>query len=424
MKHVIIGNGPAGVVAAETIRKADPQAVITLIGDEPEAPYSRMAIPYLLNNGIQEEGTYLRKGGGHFERLRIGLMHARVRALDTQARSLKLDDGGSVPYERLLIATGSHPVRPPIPGIDLPDVHPCWTLADARQIIAKSPAGTRVLQIGAGFIGCIIMESLAERGVRLTVVEMGDRMVPRMMTPSAGGLIKKWVEKQGVRVHTQTQVESIRAGSGPEAGTLVAKLGSGDELVANLVIASAGVRPNVGFLQGSGIECDIGVLVDETLQTNVPGVYAAGDVAEAMDFNTGKPLVNAIQPNAADQARVAALNMAGKRAVSQGTMAINVLDTLGLVSSSFGQWWGDIRGQSVEASDDERFKYISLQFLDDVLIGATSIGLTEHVGVLRGLIQTKTHLGEWKENLLRDPTRVMEAYLARAQDQAGWAMAG
>ncbi|MBS1173840.1 MAG: pyridine nucleotide-disulfide oxidoreductase family protein [Proteobacteria bacterium] len=154
------------------------------------------------------------------------------------------------------------------------------------------------------------------------------------------------------------------------------------------------------------------------MQTNDPAVFAAGDVAEGIEFSTGKRLVNAIQPNAADQARIAGLNMVGKTPTSQGAMAINVLDTLGLISSSFGAWEGVEGGQSVELVDEAQFRYLSLQFKDDLLIGATSIGLTEHVGVLRGLIQTRTRLGEWKDRLLRDPTRIKEAYLACASAQS------
>ncbi|MCU0920699.1 MAG: FAD-dependent oxidoreductase, partial [Burkholderiaceae bacterium] len=179
MKHLILGAGPAGVIAAETIRKHAPHDEILIVGDEPEAPYSRMAIPYLLVGRIGEPGTHLRHAGDHYQHLRIGLQRGRAVALDTAARSVKLDDGSSVGYDRLLIATGSSPATPPIPGIAGPGVHSCWTLADARAIQAKAQLGARVLQMGAGFIGCIILEALAARGVKLAVVEMGDRMVPR-----------------------------------------------------------------------------------------------------------------------------------------------------------------------------------------------------------------------------------------------------
>ena len=416
MKHVIIGNGPAGVVAAETLRKSDPGASITLIGDEPEPPYSRMALPYLMMGDIGEPGTHLRKDAGHFARLGIDVLSDRVDAVDAKERSVRLRSGGSLPYDRLLIASGAHAIRPDIAGIDLPGVHACWTMEDARRIIARAVPGSRVLQIGAGFIGCIIMEALKSRGVVLTVVEMGDRMVPRMMTPAAGAMIRRWCEREGVQVHVGTRVTAIRRAGGREA--LVATLDSGQEIEAETLIVAAGVRPNVDFLGGSGIVCENGVCVDATMQTNIPGVYAAGDVAAAIDFSTGVRGMNAIQPNAVEQARVAALNMAGRRVESHGNMALNVLDTLGLISSSFGQWSGVAGGQSVELVDEGAYRYLCLQFADDVLIGATAIGLTEGVGVLRGLVEGRVRLGPWKDRLLAEPLRFPDAYLARAQAAA------
>ncbi len=415
MNYVIIGNGPTGVIAAETLRKTDPTGNITMIGSEVEPPYSRMAIPYLLIGNIKEEGTHLRKGANHFAQMKINNVVGKVSRVDTAAKKITLESGASHSYDKLLIASGSHPVAPPIPGIDLPGIHPCWTLADARKIMAVAKPGARVLQMGAGFIGCIIMESLAARGVKLTVVEMGDRMVPRMMTEGAGKMIKQWCEKKGVAVHTGAKVNSIEKGAD---GALVANLSTGDKIAADLIISATGVKPNTAFLQGTDVKMAAGVLVNNNMQTNVADVYAAGDVAEAKDFSTDKTLVNAIQPNAADQARIAALNMAGKPTTSQGSLAINVLDTLGLISSSFGRWWGADGGQSVELKDNDNFKYMHLEFKDDVLVGATSVGLTQHVGVLRGLIQSQTKLGAWKDTLLKDPTRVMEAYLAQAQSQS------
>mgnify|MGYP001325808274 CR=1 FL=1 len=422
MKHLILGNGPAGVVAAETLRKAAPGDEILMVGHEDAPPYSRMAIPYLLEGNIDESGTWLRKAADHFERLRIGLRRGRAVALDTAKRTVLFDDGKFEGYDRLLIATGSHPVRPPIPGVDLPEVQTCWTLADARAIAARATPGARVLQLGAGFIGCIIMEALAKRGVELTVVEMGDRMVPRMMTPKAGGMIKRWVEQKGVRVLTSAGVQRIDRGGDGAAAPLTVTLSTGDRLPCELVIVAAGVAPNVGFLDETPVHVAKGVLVNDRMETSVPGIFAAGDVAEAPDLFTGAHLVAAIQPNAVDQARIAAINMARGEAAGDtrlnGVLAINVLDTLGLISSSFGQWWGEkpeAGGSGVELVDAARYRYLSLQFKDDVLIGATSIGLTEHVGALRGLIHGRVRLGEWKERLLRTPLAFVDAYVARSQ---------
>ena len=415
MHHVILGAGPAGVIAAETIRTHAPTDRITLVGDEAELPYSRMAIPYLLMGNIDERGTHLRKSDSHYADLRITQVHALAKRVDVVARTVQLDNGASLAFDRLLIATGSRPIRPNIPGIDTAGVHPCWTLDDARKIMALATKGARVLQMGAGFIGCIIMESLAARGVHLSVVEMGDRMVPRMMGPTAGGMIKDWCVSKGVEVHTGTRVEAIEAGA-----PLRVRLSNGQHVAADLVISATGVKPAIGFLENSGVTCLLGVLTDEHLQSNVPGIYAAGDCAEAFDKISGKTIVSAIQPNAAEQARVAALNMVGQRATLRGVTQINVLDTLGLISTSFGDWQGAPGGEQVELTDRKAARHLSLQFKDDVLVGCNSIGWTEHVGVMRGLVEGQVRLGAWKEVLKHDPTRLMQCYLASAQGQGAW----
>jgi NAD(P)H-nitrite reductase large subunit len=415
MHHVILGAGPAGVIAAETIRKHAPADRITLVGDEPEPPYSRMAIPYLLIGNVGESGTYLRKSPTHFTDLRIDLVRSRAKSVDVEQRCVALDDGQVLAFDKLLIATGSTPIRPRIRGIDIKGVHNCWTLEDARAIMALAVPGARVLQLGAGFIGCIIMEALAARGVQLSVVEMGDRMVPRMMGPTAGGMIRDWCETKGVKVYTGTKVESIEAGA-----PLKVRLSDGSHVPADLVISAAGVQPTIGFLENSGITCLLGVLTDEHLQTNVPGIYAAGDCAEAFDKVSGQTIVSAIQPNAAEQARVAALNMVGQAGVLKGVTQINVLDTLGLVSTSFGNWQGVPGGQQVELTDKAAGRHLSLQFKDDVMVGCNSVGWIEHVGVMRGLVEGQVHLGEWKDRLMHDPTRLMDAYLASAQAQGQW----
>ena len=222
MKHVILGAGPAGVIAAETLRKNAPNDEIVIIGDEPEAPYSRMAIPYLLVGRVPESGTHLRHDDQHYTKLRIALRRGRAKAVDLKTRRVLLEDGSSEAFDKLLIATGSSPVTAPIPGIRGPGVHACWTLDDARAIMKLAQPGARVLQLGAGFIGCIIMEALALRGVKLTVVEMGDRMVPRMMGPTAGRMIKDWCVAKGVTVYTGAKVEAIERGLGGHPAPLSA----------------------------------------------------------------------------------------------------------------------------------------------------------------------------------------------------------
>lgn len=414
MQHVIVGAGPAGVIAAETLRKGDAKAKIMLIGGEPEPPYSRMAIPYLLEGNITEEGTYLRKASKHYDDLRIQYVHGRAESVVPADGELKLEGGDRVRFDRLLVATGARPARPRVPGIDMPGIHGCWTLADAREIAKLSKSGSNIALIGAGFIGCIIMEALASRGGRLTVVEMEDRMLARMMDKIGGAMMRRWCENKGIRILTGRRVEAIEAASkGP--GDKAVVLDNGEKLNAHLVVLAVGVKPNVEFLSGSGVRVGHGIVVNDQMQSSVANIYAAGDVAEGPDFSTGDHMVHAIQPTAADHGRIAALNMLGKTAHYRGSLIMNVLDTAGLISSSFGKWGGAKGGDSCAAVDNDRYRYLRLEFDGDHLVGALGIGMTEHIGVLRGLIQTKTALGDWKRKLIADPHRVMEAFVAHSR---------
>ena len=411
MQHVIIGAGPAGVIAAETLRRSDPGAQVTIVGDEPEKPYSRMAIPYLLAENVPEEGTRLRHDGSHYERRGIVLRSGRASRVDPAGRSVSLEDGGTLRYDRLLVATGSHTVRPPIEGAELARVENCWTLADARRIMEGTRPGSKVVLMGAGFIGCIILEALVARGVELTVVELADRMLARMMDEAGGDMIARWCEGKGVRVLTSTRATALEEAGG---GIRLHLDGAGP-VVADLVVCATGVAPNVDFLAGSGVEIADGVLVDHHLRTNVEGIHAAGDVAQGPAFPGGAREVHAIQPTASEHGRIAARNMAGLETPYRGSLSMNVLNTLGLVSSSFGAWMGVEGGERAVVADPERFQYLRLEFDGDHLAGALAIGLTRHVGVIRGLMQTRVSLGSWKDTLKKNPHRVMDAYLDRTQ---------
>jgi len=415
MHHIIIGAGPGGVVVTETLRKSNPSDQITLIGDESAPPYSRMAIPYLLVDDIDEAGTFLR-ATDHYREHGIDYVQGRVASIDTDNKSCTLENGDTLNYDELCIASGSTPISPPIEGIDLPNVHSCWTLEDAREILTLAKPGSNVVLMGAGFIGCIILESLVKRKVNLSVIEMGSRMVPRMLDEKAGGLLKQWCVNDGVGVYTSTKVTAIKTAG--EAMQVV--LDNGASIEADLVISATGVKSNVSFLKDSGLDIDHGVLVNNKMQTNVEHVYAVGDVAQGMDFSTGEYTVQAIQPTATDHGRIAGLNMAGKQAEHNGSLNMNILDTLGLISTSYGLWMGVDGGDSAEIYTPDLFKYMNLRFgvddESDVLVGATTLGMTQHVGVLRGLIESKIHLGEWKQRLIEDPMRIMDAYVASTQE--------
>lgn len=414
MNYVIAGAGPAGVIAAETLRRLDPEGAITIVGAEKEPPYSRMAIPYYLADDVGEDGTHLRHTDGHYDNLNIAVRQDRLASIAPGDKSVTLAGGDKLSYDKLLLATGSHTLKPPIDGMDLPGIENCWTLQDARNIVEKTKEGSRVVLMGAGFIGCIVLEALAARKVELTVIEMADRMLARMMDDTGADMLKRWCEKEGVRVMTSTRV----AGVEQTGGGLKLNLDGADAVEADVVVCATGVAPNIDFLEGSGVETGDGILVNEYLETNVEGIYAAGDVAQGPDFSTGTKEVHAIQPTASEHGRLAARNMAGRKTEFKGSLSMNVLNTLGLVSSSYGLWMGVDGGDRVEAVDKNGFKYLRLEFDGDVVVGALALGLTQHVGVIRGLVQTRVKLGAWKDVLMKDPHKIMEAYLDCTQEAA------
>lgn len=406
MKYVIIGAGPAGLRAAETLRHEDPGSEITLVSGEPGEPYARMAIPYILGGRINDEGAHQRKSAGHLDAL--GIRYLNRKANKTHAGpnggTVDLDDGTSLAYDRLLVATGSSPTPPPIPGTDLEGCIACWTLEDAHAIASRVKPGARVVMMGAGFVAGVIMKPLVESGVHLSVLAGRQGQILRtMMTPVGSAMLQRWLESKGVTVITKGRSERIEPGP-----RLVM---DNQTLEADLIILATGVHPNVSFLEGTGAQIDQGILVNDRMQTTVPCIYAAGDVAQGRDFSTGEWVVHALQPTATEHGRVAALNMAGKDVPYRGSLGMNVLDTVGLISYTFGLWKGVDRGDTVESVDEAHYLYTRLCFDGDVLIGGITIGNTRHVGAMRGLIQTRRRLGEWKSRLMNNPEMVMEAFV-------------
>jgi NAD(P)H-nitrite reductase large subunit len=406
MNFIIIGAGPAGLRAAETLRETVPTASITLISGEPGQPYARMAIPYILNGAIDEDGARQRRSHQHLEGLAITYLNGRVRQVfaGPDGGQVELEDGSRLHYDELLVATGSSPTPPPLKGVDLPGVLSCWTLDDARQISAKLQPGARVVMLGAGFVAGVCMKSLVASGAKLSVVAGRSGQILRsMMTPVGSQMLQRWLEARGVEVITSGR--TLRIEPGPR---LVLDSRSID---ADLIILATGVRPNLGFLEGTGVEIRNGVVIDQHMRSNVPHIYAAGDVAQGRDFSTGDWVVHALQPTATEHGRIAALNMAGRHLAYRGSLSMNVLDTVGLISHTFGLWQGLDEGDNTEVVDETNFIYTRLCFDRDRLVGAITVGHSQHVGAIRGLIQSHRHLGAWKPRLMANPHLVMDAFV-------------
>lgn len=412
--QVIIGGGPAATNAIETIRDFDGGASrITLLCDEPA--HSRMALPYWLAGNIPREQV-LTGNADYFKLLGVeARLDVRVKSIDPETNSLSLIDGGTVQFDNLLIATGSSPVLPSLEGTDLPGVHPLWTLAHTESILktVEGIARPRVVLIGAGFIGFIVLNAMYKRGWDLAVVERESNVLPRMLDSQAAAHVQSWLASKNVAVHTGASVAAIRESGGAK----VVELTDGTKLEADVVIVATGIRPNLELLDGSGIKTEEAILVNDRMQTSFPNIYAAGDVAQGPDLLGGEPAVHAIQTTAVDHGRVAGANMAGAEVHYPGSLLINILDVCGLQCASFGNW-SDASAEAITISSAAGPVFRRLLWAGDQITGAVfagqanDLGMLNDIGMVKGIIQTRTVLGPWKEFLKENPFDVRRPYVA------------
>lgn len=415
VQHILIGGGPAATNAAITIREFDGgQSRITLISDEPT--HSRMALPYWIAGKIPREQTYT-GDAAYFDRMgveaRIG---ARVAAVNPQAKSIRLTDGAELKFDNLLIATGSSPIAPRISGIDLPGVQPLWSLAHSQQLLESTAHLTkpRVVLIGAGFVGFIVLNAMFKRGWDLTVVERESQVLPRMLDRAAADVVRNWLRSRDVNVHVSTTAEAITQGEGD---TKVVQLADGTKLVADLVIVATGIKPNLELIEGSGIAVDQGILVDDRMQTNYPGIYAAGDIAQGPVLFGDGPALHPIQPTAVEHGRIAGANMAGRETHYPGSLLMNVVDVCGLQCASFGAW-NDPGAEVTTIVNESSSIYRKLLWRGDQPVGAiftgraNDMGMLTDVGMVKGILQTQTRLGAWKKHLTDFPFDIRRAYVA------------
>ena len=411
--HVIIGGGPVGTNAIETIRQFDNGASqITLVCDEPA--HSRMALPYWLSGQFPKEHTYTADDAS-LQALGVDAkIGVRAAGVDPNAKTVALSDGSSLSFDNLLIATGASPAGLPVPGTDLPGVQTLWTLDDTDALLnaANGNAKPRIMMIGAGFIGFIMLNAMHKRGWDLTVIERESHVLPRMLDAEAAGFVERWLDQKGVTIHAGASVQEIR----DAGGSRVVALADGTEVAADVVIVATGIKPNTAFLDGSGIDIGEGILVNERMQTNFDFIYAGGDVAEGPNLYGGQE-IHAVQPTAVDHGRVAGANMAGQDIAYPGSLNMNVLDVCGLQNASFGNWSDSGAEATTIASESgsvfRRYLWTGDEITGAIFVGeANNVGMLTDVGMIKGLMQTRTKLGNWKTYLQENPFDVRKPYIA------------
>ncbi|HEV8617380.1 MAG TPA: FAD-dependent oxidoreductase, partial [Methylomirabilota bacterium] len=314
-RHLIIGGGTAGMNAIRTIREEESErSEITLVSTE--KPYSRMVLPYYLDRSIAESHVFT-LGAAHLAAFGVKAhLGRRATRLDVKASACTLDDGTTIPYDDCLIATGSSAVRAPVPGADGRAVHSFWTLDEARGVIAAIRPGSEVVMVGAGFISFTILNSILSLGARLTIVEVAPRILPRMIDTTGAELVEAWLTRHGVTVRTDARLTKIEDAKDRKRLTFA----KGAALTCDVVVMATGIKTNLDWLTDSGVRIGGGIVVDDHLRSNVPNVYAAGDVAEGRDLISGAGAVHAIEPTAQEHGRVIGANMAGKDVAYRGSL--------------------------------------------------------------------------------------------------------
>ena len=399
MKYLIIGNSAAAVGAVEAIRRNDKGNPIIIISDEPHHVYSRPLISYLLAGHTKEDKMYYRDENFYKENNVETVFNKKVTGVDTKKKQVILEDKKKIDYDKLLLATGGTPFVPPIKGKNRKNVYTFTKWSDAEEIMKISKKVQKAVVIGAGMIGLKAIEGLNAIGIDVTVVELAPEVLSRALDKDASRIVQRKMEEAGVEVITNNEVVEI-TGKGNTATGVV--LRDKKKIKCDLVIVAIGVIPNTGFIKESGIKINRGIVVDERMETNVKGVYAAGDVVEALNMLTNEKMPIPIWPLAYRQGSIAGDNMSGGTLVYKGGFPMNSIEFPGAPTISLGII--DPRGEEYESlikNDSKNGNYKRIIIKNERLVGAILVGDdVDRAGILTGLIKEQKPVTAFKDKLL------------------------
>lgn len=402
--YLLIGNSVASVRAIEAIRALDAEGSITVVGREPYHVYSRPLISYFLAGAVTSERMYFRDADFYSRHRVRTLLGKEAVSLDARNRLLTLADGEVIRFDKLLLATGSVPLRPPIEGLDSRGVFTFTTWADAMAI--KKFLGqyevSQAAVIGGGLIGLKATEALLHLGIKVVLIEIAERLMAANLDSKASAIITASLRESGCQVMTGTRASSLVAYPDRRARGII--LEGGTLVPADIVIVAAGVAPDKNLAQQAGLAVNRGILVDNFMATSAPGIYAAGDVAEGPELISGQTSVLALWSNAARQGYTAGFNMAGERREYEGGLAMNSVEIGSLPIISVGVVQPEETGERYEVLSDyqpDKKCYRKIVLEDGRLIGALLVGSIDRAGIYTGLIRAGLNLAARKEELLK-----------------------
>lgn len=400
-RYVIVGDGPAGINAAEVLRSGDPESKILVIGQELTRPYSPTVLPYFISGKINEKDLYL-SGKDYFKNRRIDLIRGNgVVSVSPKEERIYLRDGSSLHYDTLILAQGGSPIVPDIPGLRRGDPLVLRTLADAKRLRLKAGRASKAIVLGAGLIGMQTAQSLAEMGLSVRVVEMMDQVLPGYFDRKAAGIIQKVYESHRVKFLLSTRIDEVEF----RKGGYFLPIRGGKALEAPLLLVATGVSPNIEILRGSGIELDKGVLVDSAMRTNIPNIFAAGDVIQMEGFWKEGRVNQPILIHAVDQGRMAAASALGEKVSHSGNISMNLLHFFGHLGLSIGLVSpdGGNRFDVYQTHLPSKKKYLRFVFDGDTLTGAMAINTVLDPGILLQMIRRRISLNGNKKEFLKRP---------------------
>ena len=398
MKYVIIGNSTAAVGGIEGIRRLDADTPIVVVSDEPYHVYSRPLISYYLGGKIPEEAMFCRGKSFYKENKVEPLLGVKAVSVDPANKAVNLEDGSSVTYSKLLIATGGKPLVPKIQGLEKENVFNFLKLDDAKAISKIARKGSKAIVAGAGFSGLKAVEALVWRGVDVTVIDIMDRIMPRVFDECASSIVEKKLRQMGVNVLLGAMVESITGCGRAEAVSLK----GGAELACDFIVLAIGIRCNFDLAAGAGIKTNRGIIVDERMRTNLKDIYAAGDAAEGYNFLEDRRCEIPTLPNAYKQGEIAGINMAGGQMTYSKAFPVNSLPIFEMPVACAGitEEGNGVLARVLARPDDGVYKKFFIK--ENRLVGYLLINDIERAGIYTELIRDGTDVSAFMDNLGRD----------------------
>ncbi|ADH61032.1 FAD-dependent pyridine nucleotide-disulfide oxidoreductase [Thermoanaerobacter mathranii subsp. mathranii str. A3] len=399
MRIVIIGNSAAMVGAVEAIRKYDTSSEIVVISDEPYHVYSRPLISYYLGSLVSEDKMIYREKDFYRKNKVETIFGIKAVSIDERKKEVYLENGDSITFDKLLIATGGKPIIPPVEGLNKKNVHTFIKMDDAKKLKEVAKPGSKAVIVGGGLIGFKAAEGLRHLGVDVTIVELADRILSTILDAEGASLVSQSLQNDGIKIITGTTVDKI-IGEEYVKGVL---LKNGQELEADNLIIAIGVVPNVDVVKNTSISINRGILVDNTMKTSAEDVYAAGDVAEGYDMLVESNRVVPIWPNAYMQGEIAGFNMIGINKSFKGIFPMNSIGykntnviTAGITNPQQEEF------EIISKIDHNRKYYKKFVVKENRLVGFILINDIDRAGLFTGFIKNETDITPFKKYFLND----------------------